>query len=63
MGNIIWCQRRNNDAAETTGKSGGGADTSQTKSKKRRSEYTVGYVDGCFDLMHSGHFNAIRQAK
>jgi ethanolamine-phosphate cytidylyltransferase len=19
------------------------------------------YVDGCFDLMHSGHFNAIRQ--
>ncbi|KAL4476418.1 hypothetical protein ABPG74_010151 [Tetrahymena malaccensis] len=21
------------------------------------------YVDGCFDLMHSGHFNAIRQAK
>lgn len=22
-----------------------------------------GYVDGCFDLMHSGHLNAIRQAK
>mmetsp|Transcript_20478 Transcript_20478/g.23627 ORF Transcript_20478/g.23627 Transcript_20478/m.23627 type:complete len:429 (-) Transcript_20478:177-1463(-) len=21
------------------------------------------YVDGCFDLMHSGHFNAMRQAK
>jgi len=21
-----------------------------------------GYVDGCFDLVHSGHFNAIRQA-
>lgn len=21
------------------------------------------YVDGCFDLVHSGHFNAIRQAK
>lgn len=21
------------------------------------------YIDGCFDLMHSGHFNAIRQAK
>ena len=21
-----------------------------------------GYVDGCFDLCHSGHFNAIRQA-
>ena len=20
------------------------------------------HVDGCFDLMHSGHFNAIRQA-
>ena len=24
---------------------------------------TRGYIDGCFDLMHSGHFNAIRQAK
>jgi ethanolamine-phosphate cytidylyltransferase len=24
---------------------------------------TRGYLDGCFDLMHSGHFNAIRQAK
>lgn len=22
-----------------------------------------GYIDGCFDMMHSGHFNAIRQAK
>ena len=22
-----------------------------------------GYIDGCFDVMHSGHFNAIRQAK
>ena len=21
------------------------------------------YMDGCFDLVHSGHFNAIRQAK
>jgi len=21
------------------------------------------YIDGCFDLMHSGHYNAIRQAK
>lgn len=21
------------------------------------------YMDGCFDLMHSGHFNAVRQAK
>ena len=21
------------------------------------------YVDGCFDMMHSGHFNAVRQAK
>ncbi|KAF4662104.1 Ethanolamine-phosphate cytidylyltransferase [Perkinsus chesapeaki] len=22
-----------------------------------------GYIDGCFDIMHSGHYNAIRQAK
>jgi len=22
-----------------------------------------GFVDGCFDLMHSGHYNALRQAK
>jgi len=22
-----------------------------------------GYVDGCFDIMHSGHYNCIRQAK
>jgi ethanolamine-phosphate cytidylyltransferase len=21
------------------------------------------YIDGCFDIVHSGHFNAIRQAK
>lgn len=21
------------------------------------------YIDGCYDIMHSGHFNAIRQAK
>jgi bifunctional ADP-heptose synthase (sugar kinase/adenylyltransferase) len=21
------------------------------------------YMDGCFDIMHSGHYNAIRQAK
>lgn len=22
-----------------------------------------GFVDGCFDIMHSGHYNALRQAK
>jgi cytidyltransferase-like protein len=22
----------------------------------------VGYIDGCFDVMHSGHYNALRQA-
>eukprot|EP00927_Polykrikos_kofoidii_P059744 TRINITY_DN5487_c0_g3_i1.p1 TRINITY_DN5487_c0_g3~~TRINITY_DN5487_c0_g3_i1.p1 ORF type:complete len:467 (-),score=79.92 TRINITY_DN5487_c0_g3_i1:176-1510(-) len=22
-----------------------------------------GYIDGCFDIMHSGHYNALRQAK
>lgn len=21
------------------------------------------YIDGCFDMIHSGHYNAIRQAK
>src|SRR5688572_24829112 len=21
------------------------------------------YIDGCFDIMHSGHYNAVRQAK
>lgn len=21
------------------------------------------FIDGCFDLMHAGHFNAVRQAK
>jgi ethanolamine-phosphate cytidylyltransferase len=21
------------------------------------------YIDGCFDIMHSGHYNALRQAK
>jgi len=23
----------------------------------------IGYFDGCFDIMHSGHFNAVRQAR
>ena len=27
------------------------------------SEKQTGYIDGCFDIMHSGHFNAIRQAR
>lgn len=30
---------------------------------KPTKQLTRGYVDGCFDLMHSGHYNAIRQAK
>jgi len=33
-------------------------DGTSTKSSPVR-----GYIDGCFDIMHSGHFNAIRQAK
>lgn len=29
----------------------------------KSADHTRIYMDGCFDLMHSGHFNAIRQAK
>jgi len=28
-----------------------------------KAKVTRGYIDGCFDIMHSGHYNAIRQAK
>ena len=28
-----------------------------------KAKLKVGYVDGCFDMMHSGHYNAVRQAK
>lgn len=35
----------------------GGYDTSDPEGPTR------GYIDGCFDIMHSGHYNAIRQAK
>ena len=28
-----------------------------------KAKQNVGYVDGCFDMMHSGHYNAVRQAK
>ena len=31
--------------------------------KESKKKYKRIYIDGCFDLMHSGHFNAIRQAK
>ncbi|CAE8716793.1 unnamed protein product, partial [Polarella glacialis] len=27
------------------------------------SQNVRGYIDGCFDIMHSGHYNAIRQAR
>lgn len=30
---------------------------------KKQAKFKRIYIDGCFDLMHSGHFNAIRQAK
>eukprot|EP01083_Nonionella_stella_P063064 163926_1 len=32
-------------------------------SMKSEGEQIRYYVDGCFDLMHSGHYNALRQAK
>ena len=35
--------------------------TSSTSSAPRAPVRT--YIDGCFDIMHSGHYNAIRQAK
>ncbi len=36
-----------------------GSDISSLSKRKP----TRGYIDGCFDIMHSGHYNAIRQAK
>ena len=36
----------------------------KTESPKKASEKPVRvYVDGCFDIMHSGHYNVLRQAK
>mmetsp|Transcript_16828 Transcript_16828/g.31257 ORF Transcript_16828/g.31257 Transcript_16828/m.31257 type:complete len:474 (-) Transcript_16828:112-1533(-) len=39
--------------------------SSQFSPPQRIAEATSvrGYIDGCFDIMHSGHYNAIRQAK
>eukprot|EP00462_Mataza_sp_D1_P021274 CAMPEP_0175138104 /NCGR_PEP_ID=MMETSP0087-20121206/10166_1 /TAXON_ID=136419 /ORGANISM="Unknown Unknown, Strain D1" /LENGTH=427 /DNA_ID=CAMNT_0016420975 /DNA_START=20 /DNA_END=1303 /DNA_ORIENTATION=+ len=31
--------------------------------KRQKSRPVRGYIDGCFDIMHSGHYNAVRQAK
>ncbi len=35
---------------------------SQPAGPKQKKPVRV-YIDGCFDIMHSGHYNAIRQAK
>mmetsp|Transcript_11322 Transcript_11322/g.28558 ORF Transcript_11322/g.28558 Transcript_11322/m.28558 type:complete len:279 (-) Transcript_11322:8-844(-) len=32
------------------------------EAEERQSTQVRGYMDGCFDITHSGHFNAIRQA-
>lgn len=32
-------------------------------SGKKEKKIVRAYLDGCFDIMHSGHYNAIRQAK
>ncbi|CAD7975134.1 unnamed protein product [Amoebophrya sp. A25] len=37
----------------------GGGPHRRDESGKRQ----TGYIDGCFDIMHSGHYNAIRQAR
>lgn len=36
---------------------------SQDLSAKKEKRLTRVYVDGCWDVMHSGHYNALRQAK
>lgn len=38
-------------------------DTLAPQVKRQKSSPVRGYIDGCFDIMHSGHYNAIRQAK
>eukprot|EP00485_Elphidium_margaritaceum_P003609 CAMPEP_0202698872 /NCGR_PEP_ID=MMETSP1385-20130828/12112_1 /ASSEMBLY_ACC=CAM_ASM_000861 /TAXON_ID=933848 /ORGANISM="Elphidium margaritaceum" /LENGTH=385 /DNA_ID=CAMNT_0049355689 /DNA_START=32 /DNA_END=1189 /DNA_ORIENTATION=- len=35
----------------------------RTKENRKSSRLVRIYVDGCWDVMHSGHYNAIRQAK
>jgi len=44
--------------------SGGYAGASASPTAHREDKKALrGYIDGCFDIMHSGHFNAVRQAK
>jgi ethanolamine-phosphate cytidylyltransferase len=53
------------DASGSTWKSGlSAANPSAKKAKKGTKEKPVRvYVDGCFDIMHSGHYNVLRQAR
>jgi ethanolamine-phosphate cytidylyltransferase len=38
-------------------------DVEQVKHQNGLSKPVRIYMDGCFDIMHSGHYNALRQAK
>jgi len=52
----------NNVLATTFEQSGMKAQVTSTISADKKKPIR-GYIDGCFDIMHSGHYNAVRQAK